>query len=141
MFRVLAPPKLPWRASRARSSLCPPGDEKGDADSADDEDDGACPKRGAQAPDEGLAGRIGEPHTLSAPQLPGNHERRGQRLLRPGDRLPRHSARRVRKAGAVACVEHAAEDGYSEDASEFAREVVDGRGHALLALRQRGDDG
>lgn len=86
----------------------------------------------AKTPDESLAGRIGEPLALCAPELPGDPERGGQRLLSAGEYLPRHTARRVRKAGAVARVEHAAEDGYSEDAAELAGEVVDRRGHACL---------
>ena len=81
--------------------------EKGDAEGTDDKDHGAGQKRSAKTPDEGLAGCVGEPLALSAPELPGDSQRGGQRLLRPSDHLTRHAARRLRKARAVARVEHA----------------------------------
>ena len=59
--------------------------EKGDAEGTDDKDHGAGQKRSAKTPDEGLAGCVGEPLALSAPELPGDSQRGGQRLLRPSD--------------------------------------------------------
>ena len=52
--------------------------EKGDAEGTDEKDHGAGQKRSAQATDEGLAGRIGEPLALYSPELPGDPERGDQ---------------------------------------------------------------
>jgi hypothetical protein len=70
----MAPPEALWRSVLRSIIPSTAGDEKGDADGGHGENHGAGPKRGAQAPDKGLAGRIGEPLALSSPEPPGDPE-------------------------------------------------------------------